>query len=126
MIHMIVDGVLCLLNGITLLLSLLAIQSDTGTQDALQWIVLVVQIPCMFLVVVAYLWSSMFYAGYTSPKQIFCCEGKPEVTGADAQLIENAGTGAAAGAAVVKEDKGREEFSSDDALDNLNLPSSEG
>jgi len=122
MIHMIVDGVLCLLNGVTLLLSLLAIQKDTGTQDALQWIVLVVQIPCMFLVVVAYMWSSMFYAGYTSPKQVFCCEGKPEVTGADAQLIEGAG---ADGAATVKEDKGRDKYEHDDELDNLNLPSSD-
>ncbi len=45
MIHLILDAALCLLNGVTILLSLLAIQSDAGTQDALQWIVLVIQIP---------------------------------------------------------------------------------
>jgi uncharacterized membrane protein len=45
MIHLIIDAALCLLNAITILLSLLAIQADPGTQDALQWIVLVIQIP---------------------------------------------------------------------------------
>jgi len=93
MIHMIVDAALTLLNLITLLLSLLAIQADSGTQDALQWIVLVVQIPCMFLVIVAYCWSSMFYAGYTSPKQFFCCEGKPQIEGDDKLIESGAGGG---------------------------------
>jgi len=118
MIHMIVDAALCLLNLITLLLSLLAIQSDSGTQDALQWIVLVVQIPCMFLIIVAYCWSSMFYAGYTSPKQFFCCEGKPQIEGDD-KLIEGGG-GAAAGPAATKKIE-KEEISSED-LDTINLP----
>jgi len=127
MIHMIVDGVLCLLNLITLLLSLLAIQKDSGTQDALQWIVLVVQIPCMFVVIVAYLWSSMFYMGYTSPKQIFCCEEKQDAPG-DEALIQGGADGADPGRAGTKahpEDKGPADFSGDENLGDLNLPSSD-
>jgi len=122
MIHMIVDAALTLLNLITLLLSLLAIQSDTGTQDALQWIVLVVQIPCMFLVIVAYLWSSMFYAGYTSPKQFFCCEGKPQIEGDD-KLIEAGGAGAAAGGGGASVNPSNlKDYGSSEDLDTINLP----
>jgi len=119
MIHMIVDAALTLLNLITLLLSLLAIQSDSGTQDALQWIVLVVQIPCMFLIIVAYCWSSMFYAGYTSPKQFFCCEGKPQIEGDD-KLIEGGGGGSSSAPATTKPMK--EEYGSSEDLDTINLP----
>jgi len=128
MIHMIVDGVLCLLNLITLLLSLLAIQKDTGTQDALQWIVLVVQIPCMFVVIVAYLWSSMFYMGYTSPRQIFCCEDK-EVAPGDETLIQGGDAGGDVGAGGRSNPKHPEEkmgdYSQDENLKDLNLPSSD-
>lgn len=77
----------------------------------------------MFLVVVAYCWSSMFYAGYTSPKQFFCCEGKPVQEGDD-KLIETGG-GAGPSSAAEPEDKGPEDFSSDEALNNMDLPSSE-
>jgi len=121
MIHLCVDAALCLLNGVTVILALLAIQSDAGTQDAVQWIVLVIQIPCMFLVVVAYCWSSMFYAGYTSPKQFFCCEGKPVQEGDD-KLIEAQGN--EGGEAEKPEDKGPDDFSSDEALNNMDLSSS--
>jgi len=120
MIHLIVDAALCLLNLVTVLLSLLAIQTDSGTQDAVQWIVLVIQIPCMFLVIVAYCWSSMFYAGYTSPKQFFCCEGKPVQEGDD-KLIEINGAGEQT---EKPEDKGPADFSSDEALNNMDLSSS--
>jgi hypothetical protein len=121
MIHLIVDAALCLFNAITILLSLLAIQTDAGTQDALQWIVLVVQIPCMFLVIVAYCWSSMFYAGYTSPKQFFCCEGKPIQDGDD-KLIEQGSPGSEPKIEPV--DKGPADFSSEEALANMDLSSS--
>jgi len=121
MIHLIVDAALCLLNLITLLLSLLAIQTDSGTQDALQWIVLVVQIPCMFLIVVAYCWSSMFYAGYTSPKQFFCCEGKPQIEGDD-KLIEGGGSGGGSSAPASTNKNIKEEYGSSEDLDTINLP----
>ena len=116
MIHMVIDAALCLLNLVTLILALLAIQADAGTQDALQWIVLVVQIPCMFLVIVGYCWSSMFYAGYTSPKQFFCCEGKPQIEGDD-KLIE-AGTAAS----TTPKAPIKEEYGSSEDLDHIALP----
>jgi hypothetical protein len=92
MIHLIVDSIVNLLNGVTLILSLLAIQSDAGTQEAIQWIVLIIQIPCAFLIVASYMWSCIFYYGYTEVSQVLCCKGKPEETEDDNQLI-TLGTG---------------------------------
>lgn len=67
----------------------------------------------------------MFYAGYTSPKQFFCCEGKPKNEDDDA-LIQAGGEGGVASGpgGNAPEDKGPEDFSADDALAELNLPSS--
>jgi len=124
-IHMIVDGLLALLDLITILLSLLAIQSDSGTQDAVQWIVLVVQIPCMFVVIVAYGWSTMFYAGYTSPRQFFCCEEKPKLLaeGDDALFEEKGKDGeGGGGAATSKPNMGPSDYGSDEDLDTIALP----
>jgi len=95
MIHLIVDSVINILNGVTLILSLLAIQSDSGTQEAIQWIVLIVQIPCAFLVVFSYVWSCIFYYGYTKASQVFCCKGKPEQSKDDNELIRMGGAGTA-------------------------------
>jgi len=86
-IHLIVDSVINILNGVTLLLSLLAIQSDPGTQEAIQWIVLIVQIPCAFLLIAAYLWSCVFYYGYTKVSQVLCCKGKPDIPEDDKRPI---------------------------------------
>lgn len=71
----------------------------------------------MFVVIVAYCWSSMFYAGYTSPKQFFCCEGKPVQEGDD-RLIEAGGptTGGE------PEDEGPENLSNEEDLANIHLP----
>jgi len=93
MIHLIIDAVINMLNAITLILSLLAIQSQPGTQQAIQWIVLIVQIPCAVLVVAAYFWSCIFYYGYTEVSQVFCCKGKPEQEESDKQLITMGGGG---------------------------------
>jgi len=116
-IHLVLDLIITVSNASTVLLSLLAIQSDAGTQEAIQWIVLVVQIPCVLLIVCAYLWSSMFYSGYTSPEQI--CTGKPEPAEGDNVLIEG----------KLDED-GRDNDSvvaefDEEKLRNLDLPDSE-
>eukprot|EP01126_Amoeba_proteus_P066412 TRINITY_DN9605_c0_g1_i4.p1 TRINITY_DN9605_c0_g1~~TRINITY_DN9605_c0_g1_i4.p1 ORF type:complete len:461 (+),score=74.31 TRINITY_DN9605_c0_g1_i4:1039-2421(+) len=75
--HLVLDMFIHLLNVVALGLAFLAIQTDASSQSVVQWIILILQIPIILFVVFAYLWSSMFYMGYTSPRQILCCEPKP-------------------------------------------------
>lgn len=77
-VHLVLDVILQLLNILTLILCFLALSEEEGTQDAILWIVLCIQFPGIVFIVVGYLWSWMFYAGYTSPLQVCGCRDKPE------------------------------------------------
>jgi len=76
LVHTILDIILNLINIITLATGYLHRSSRTEDKTAGVFVAMILQIAGLVFVIFAYLWTWLFYAGYTSPGQL--CSGKPD------------------------------------------------
>jgi len=76
LVHTILDIVLNLINIITLATAYLHRSDKIEDKTAGVFVAMILQIAGLVFVIFAYLWTWLFYAGYTSPGQL--CSGKPE------------------------------------------------
>jgi len=76
LVHTILDIILNLINIITLCTAYLDRSSSASDKNAGVFVAMILQIAGLVFVIFAYLWTWLFYAGYTSPGQL--CSGKPE------------------------------------------------
>jgi len=76
LVHTILDIILNLINIITLATAYLHRSSNPDDKNAGVFVAMILQIAGLVFVIFAYLWTWLFYAGYTSPGQL--CSGKPD------------------------------------------------
>jgi len=76
LVHTILDIVLNLINIITLATGYLHRSERVEDKTAGVFVAMILQIAGLVFVIFAFLWTWLFYAGYTSPGQL--CGGKPE------------------------------------------------
>jgi len=91
LVHTILDIVLNLINIITLATGYLHRSDKPEDKTAGVFVAMILQIAGLVFVIFAYLWTWLFYAGYTSPGQL--CSGKPDAD-ADDKGKGKDGTGA--------------------------------
>jgi len=75
LVHTILDIILNLINIITLVTGFLHVSDTESDKNAGVFVAMILQIAGLVFVIFAYLWTWLFYAGYTSPAQL--CSGKP-------------------------------------------------
>jgi len=117
LVHTILDIILNLINIITLATGYLHRSTRVEDKTAGVFVAMILQIAGLVFVIFAYLWTWLFYAGYTSPGQL--CSGKPDPA---AESGDKKGGDAAA---KKPEEKKKEEVKAVDATNLKDLEISE-
>jgi lipid-A-disaccharide synthase-like uncharacterized protein len=115
LVHTILDIILNLINIITLATGYLHRSSRNEDKTAGVFVAMILQIAGLVFVIFAYLWTWLFYAGYTSPGQL--CSGKP--------VQDAGGDKGDAGGAKKPDEKKKEEVKAVDATNLKDLEISE-